>query len=68
MGRFVIYKSSRAPRDDSYSGPTWDKAGIRERYKPIYDNVEEAMELASFLSKENPVGFKVFCLDGLYSI
>lgn len=68
MSRFVIHKSSRVPSDESYSGPTWDSAGIRDRYKPVYDNVEEAIDLAYLLTKANPVGFRVFCFDGSYSI
>lgn len=56
---YVIYKSSRAPTDQSYSGPTWDVAGIRHRYKRVYDDIREAEELAVVLTSFNGVGFKV---------
>jgi len=56
---FVIYKSTRIPRGDSYLGPTWDYAGIRDRYKTQYDSKEEAEEIAALLTKTNRVGFKV---------
>lgn len=55
---YVITKLSRAPRADSYSGPTWDQAGLRHRYKPQYETKEEARALADQLSAYNPVGFE----------
>jgi hypothetical protein len=57
MNRWVIHKRSRAPRDESYSGITWDKASLRHRYKKQYTDLNEAIDLAEQLSKFNPVGF-----------
>lgn len=61
MPRFTIQKSTRADpyRTDSYMGPAWDAAGLRDRYKETYDDPEEAQELAAALTVENPVGFVV---------
>lgn len=61
---FVIHKNSRIPREDSYSGPTWDAARLRSRYKPQYESRDEALELAAQLTAFNPgVGFSVADLD-----
>lgn len=57
--KYIIYKSTRLPGILSYSGGTWDQAGIRNRYKEQYDDKEEALELASILSSYNGVGFEV---------
>lgn len=57
--KYVIHKNSRLPNKKSYSGPTWDKAGIRHLYKEQYDNKKEAIRCASCLVIFNPVGFKV---------
>ena len=62
--RYVIHKLSRTPRDDSYSGPTWDAAGIRHRYQPTYATHQEAKSLAKVLSAYNPVGFGVSTVTG----
>lgn len=56
---YVIYKSSRLPRKDSYDGPTWQEAGIKDRYKEQYLDRSEAEELVRILSEHNPVGFAV---------
>jgi len=57
--RWVISKRSRLQTDRSYSGPTWDTAGIRNRYQKVYDDHDEAAQCASLLSAHNPVGFDV---------
>ena len=59
--RFVIHKTSRRPDGDygSYSGPTWDFAGLRDRYQAFYVSRNEAEELAGYLTIYNPVGFLV---------
>lgn len=59
MKKYVIYKASRLPRTESYSGPTWDQAGIREQYQVQYDNADSAQILAAILTEYNGVGFKV---------
>ena len=56
---YVIYKKSRYPGKKSYSGPTWDKAGIRHLCEDYYKSKEEARLLAVILSRFNPVGFDV---------
>ena len=56
---YVIHKTSRAPNAVSYSGPTWDYAGIRIRYREQYADKKEAEALAKTLTKSNPVGFVV---------
>lgn len=56
---FVIFKLSRSPTKESYSGITWDRANLRERYKAQYETREEAELLASALNYENPIGFAV---------
>ena len=56
---FVIHKTSRGPREDSYDGPTWDKAGIRHKYRKTYRSHSEATAVAIELGKHNPVGFMV---------
>lgn len=57
--RYVIHKTSRAPGDQSYSGSTWDRAGMRTRYRETYSNKAEAERIAKILTKYNPVGFVV---------
>lgn len=57
--KYVIHKWSRNPASSSYSGPTWDNAGLRDRYKDVYTNKDEALELAKILGEYNPVGFEV---------
>jgi hypothetical protein len=56
---YVIYKSTRLPATVSYSGATWDSAGIREQYQTQFDNPETARFLAKKLTEFNGVGFKV---------
>jgi hypothetical protein len=56
---YVIHKSSRTPGKISYSGPTWDKAGIRDAYKETFLHEETAKDIAEMLSEHNPVGFAV---------
>ena len=56
---YVIYKNSRVPTYVSYSGPTWDQAGIRIIYKPQYESKVVADEVAKRLSEFNPIGFSV---------
>jgi hypothetical protein len=56
---YVITKNSRIPRAYSYSGPTWDAAGIRMIYKPQYESKVVAEEVAKRLSEFNPIGFSV---------
>ncbi len=59
MTNSVIRKFSRSPANESYSGPSWDSAGIRDRWKPVYISRAEAEELARLLAEVNPVGFQV---------
>lgn len=59
MIKYVISKSSRSIGPVSYNGPTWDNAGLRGWRKDLYDDREEALALATLLSKTNPVGFVV---------
>jgi hypothetical protein len=56
---YVIHKVTRIPTDKSYSGSTWDKANLRDRYKEQYESEEEALLLAKALEYDNPVGFAV---------
>lgn len=56
---YVIHKTTRLPGDASYSGATWDRAGIRDRYREKYDSKREATALAAKLTECNPVGFEV---------
>lgn len=57
---WVIYKNSRDPGRVSYTGPTWDRAGIREHYREVYDSELKAKSLAHHLTHANPgVGFSV---------
>ena len=56
---YVIHKSTREPSHCSYSGSTWDKAGIRSCYKETYFRKDTAQMYADILSKYNLVGFKV---------
>lgn len=61
--KYIIYKSSRLPQSVSYSGPTWDIAGIRDLYQPQYDNYDTANTLAKKLTQFNGVGFEVAILS-----
>ena len=56
---YVIHKTSRYPGRVSYSGSTWDQAGIRHLCKDYYESREEAKMLAVILTRFNPVGFDV---------
>lgn len=56
---YVIHKKSRTPSDESYSGSTWDRAGIRHLRRPVYYDKQEAQRHAKELTKYNPVGFGV---------
>jgi hypothetical protein len=57
--QYVIYKSTRLPGKESYSGPTWDDIGLRYAYATTYTDLAYAEELAILLSKANHVGFLV---------
>ena len=57
--KYVICKNSRESGEVSYSGPTWDEAGIRNLYQPTYRSKDWALRIAKFLTKHNPVGFHV---------
>lgn len=57
--KYVIHKASRMPHEISYSGPTWDRAGLRAYYREQYTNKEEAENLAWLLSDYNGDGFQV---------
>ena len=57
--KYVIYKSTRLPGPASYSGPTWDSAGIRHLYKETYENKVDAEKIAAILTEHNGVGFSV---------
>lgn len=59
MTGYVIYKATRLPRTDSYAGPTWDFAGIRDQFKEVYDDRAEAERIAAKLAEFNAVGFEV---------
>lgn len=56
---YIICKTSRIGTDRTYSGITWDKANIRNRYRETYSNYTEANDIAFELTKYNPVGFVV---------
>lgn len=56
---YVIVKWSRSPASTSYSGPTWDNAGIRAQRQANYTDKELAERHAAILSRFNPVGFTV---------
>lgn len=56
---YVIHKNSSRLRSESYSGPTWDDAGIRGKRQDVYRTREEAEELAKILSQFNQTGFSV---------
>lgn len=60
---YVIYKITRTPGFVSYSGPSWDRAGIRDQYKETYSDKEEATRLAKKLYEVNPAGFAVVDVD-----
>lgn len=59
MVEYVIVKNSRLPRHESYSGPSWDSANIRDKYSKTYIDKDLAEELAKVLSAINPIGFYV---------
>jgi len=54
---FVVYKSSRSPETESYSGPAWSAAGITRQ--ATYSSRAAAQAAADKLSKSNPVRFAV---------
>lgn len=56
---YIIHKNSRSPGFVSYSGITWDQAGLRNSYRETYETKEGAEFLAKKLSEANPVGFSV---------
>ena len=56
---YVIHKSSRLPAHVSYTGPTLDRAGLRDQYKETYTDKAEAEAIAKILTEYNPVGFDV---------
>lgn len=56
---YVIRKRFRFPGMESYSGPTWDTAQIRDQYQDQYECYITAKSLAEKLSEHNPVGFEV---------
>lgn len=59
MIEYVIHKTTRAPRDESYAGPTWDRAQLRHLYRRTYLSYDNAKAIANVLSKYNPIGFIV---------
>lgn len=56
---YVIHKKHRIPGTVSYTGSTWDEAGLRDEWRDMYTEYEVARLLALFLSRYNPVGFTV---------
>lgn len=56
---WVIHKKTRAPSKVSYAGPAWDEANMRDEYQSQYKDRKQAEILACYLSRQNPVGFKV---------
>lgn len=56
---WVIHKKSRLPGKASYSGATWDMANMRDEYQTAYADKKQAEILACYLSRNNPIGFKV---------
>lgn len=56
---YVIHKISRLPGTVSYSGPTWDEAGLRDEWRDTYEEYDVARILALILSRYNPAGFTV---------
>lgn len=61
--KWVIVKVGRVTEDKSYSGATWDRAGLRPQYQEVYFDFDQAMDLAMKLSEYNPLGFKVVEID-----
>lgn len=56
---WVIHKKTRAPGKVSYAGSTWDEANMRDEYKPQYEDRKQAEIISCYLSRNNPVGFRV---------
>lgn len=56
---YIIHKATMSPQEDSYSGPTWDAAGLRELYKPQYTVMWVAEFIAKKLSQYSNAGFRV---------
>lgn len=63
---YTIQKNSRSDptRKESYTGPTWDQAGLRPLYLKQYWDYELAYDIANRLSCVNPVGFVVVKVEG----
>lgn len=59
MAGYVIYKKSRSPDTESYNGPSWDAAGIRDMRQDTYEDQAFATQIAELLSEVNPIGFSV---------
>jgi hypothetical protein len=58
--KYVIVKSSRSGSNRTYTGVTWNNAGLKIHIEgALYNDFIEANELAKELSKHNPVGFTV---------
>lgn len=66
--KYVIVKSSRRGSNRTYTGPTWESAGLMpptlasgvDRHDLyLYDSREVAEDCANTLSTFNPVGFVV---------
>ena len=64
--KWVIFKSSRLGANRTYTGITWEKAGlvpptlasgIPRHNLFTYNDFEEAKKFAEILSRYNPVGF-----------
>jgi hypothetical protein len=54
---YVIVKSSRKGSNRTYTGTTWNKAGLGiPPEDTVYDDLEQAEKLAQKLSEHNPVG------------
>jgi len=56
---YVIHKVDEVPKYTSYSGGTWDRAGIRSLYKEVYFRKDTARMYADILSDYSFVDFKV---------
>jgi hypothetical protein len=58
---FIIHRplknSKKKPR--AYVGPVWDKAKARHKFKPIYENRQEALLIAFYLGQYSDAGFAV---------
>lgn len=58
---FIIHRPLKNCRKKpkAYTGPVWDKAGARHKFKLVFEDRQEALLIAFYLGQYSEAGFAV---------